>query len=231
MKVDYSLVTTIKLDLVNVFAVIGEQVLLVDAGGPGSAEKIISELNNNGIAEEQVGLILITHGHDDHYGSANELRKLTGAKIAVHRLDSANLQSGANGDLIPVGTKGKLVQKVARKQEVSSSIRVEPDIFLDGDLNLEYMGIPGLIMHTPGHTPGSVSVVLDNGEAILADLLFGGMIWTGRPGYPFFASDLMQLRSSIIAVLSHSPEIVYVSHGGPFTLKMVQQFLRLTEVR
>lgn len=230
-KIDYSLVITLNLGYVKAYAVKGEQVLLVDTGYAGSADQIMQKLEKAGITEDEIGMILITHGHDDHYGSANELRDRTRAPVAIHRLDAPGMKAGNNGTLVPLGTKGKIINGAAKLRNVSNLPKVEPNMYIDETYDLENMGIPGKIIHTPGHTPGSMSVVLDNGEAIIGDLLMGGLVISGLPGYPFYATNPMQLRTSLKEVMLSSPEIIYSSHGGPFTPTMVQKYLQLTRKR
>src|SRR4030043_1045076 len=78
----------------NAFIVRGKRPIVVDTGYPGSAPAIIEKLKENGIDPKSVSLILITHGHADHFGNAAELKKLTGAPVAVHKLDAEALIKG-----------------------------------------------------------------------------------------------------------------------------------------
>jgi len=73
------------------------------------------------------------------------------------------------------------------------------------------------VVHTPGHTPGSVSVLLDSGEAIVGDLVMGQMMgMLHKPGPPIVAWDLERNRESVCKLQALSPRVVYVGHGGPF---------------
>jgi glyoxylase-like metal-dependent hydrolase (beta-lactamase superfamily II) len=96
---------------------------------------------------------------------------------------------------------------------------VEPDLALEEGMDLKSYGLAGRVIATPGHTAGSVSVLLDGGDAVAGDLLvggyLGGLLSPRVPGYPYFAEDLRALRASIRKLLAGAPGRVYVGHGGP----------------
>lgn len=89
---------------------------------------------------------------------------------------------------------------------------VKPEIVLDGEFNLAEFGVSGKILATPGHTAGSVSVILTTGEALIGDLLMG--FRKGVLNYPLFARDLGQVRESLKLVLAQQPQKIYAAHGG-----------------
>ena len=82
---------------------------------------------------------------------------------------------------------------------------VRPDILLPDEMALQAFGVDGKVVFTPGHTAGSISVLLSTGEAIVGDLLMGGwlggMFRSGQPGYPYYADDLGQIRTSVKRLL------------------------------
>jgi glyoxylase-like metal-dependent hydrolase (beta-lactamase superfamily II) len=204
----------ISLGTVKAYLIKGERSILVDTGYPGDAGKILKELTANSVSPHDVNLILITHGHHDHFGSALELRERTGAKVAVHRLEVEALRAGINKDLSPYGIKGHFARLFSSDKPKTKGI--VPDIIIEQDMDLEEFGVKGKVIPTPGHTSGSVSVILDNGEAIVADLMMGQFIIRGAPAYPFYVYDISELRQSIKKVMALRPTKIYVSHGGPF---------------
>lgn len=216
----------IRLGIVKSFIIKGEKTVIVDTGYAGNGNKILHNLHENSIKLEDISLIIITHGHIDHYGSAEELRRLTGAPIAIHRADAEYLEKGINYIGTPVDLFGRVTKSLFIRTDefVSKSLKV--DIVFDDEVDLQEFGIDGKIIHTPGHTEGSVSLILSGGEAIVGDLIMGGILFRGVPRYPLFASNIFRLRESIKRIIQLSPKIIYPSHGGPFTCATIQKFLR-----
>ena len=62
-----------------------EGLILVDAGFPNQGKKFLKELQNLSIEPRDISLILLTHGNSDHVGSLNEIKKLTGGKVAINQ--------------------------------------------------------------------------------------------------------------------------------------------------
>lgn len=141
--------------------------------------------------------------------------------MAVHRLNADALRNGENEEIKPYGLKGKLanllINFIASDQSFDGVI---PDILIDDELNLDEFGVKGRAIFTPGHTPGSISVILDCSEAIIGDLVneapFKG---------PLFASDISKSRKSLERIMSFDPKRIYVSHGGPFEPKAIRRML------
>lgn len=207
---------TIKLSFSNVFAVRGSRVMVVDTGMPEEAEKILAALSQQAIRPKDVSLIFLTHGHLDHYGSAARLRELTGAPIALHRADLPYAREGKH-PIYPTGIQGQMFAPYFRSKLPLPAL--EPDIIFDDDFDLGSFGIEGQVVATPGHSAGSVSVLLPNGDAIVGDLVrgghLGGMFMPGRPEYPYYADDMKQLQKSLQMFMAFHPHRMYVGHGGP----------------
>jgi hydroxyacylglutathione hydrolase len=195
--------------------------VLVDTGYPGSTSTIIDKLHENNIDPDWLSLILITHGHTDHFGSAAELKQHTGAPVAVHKLDAEALITGQDPPLKPNGFIGRMLMPMLKRRGPAKAPPVKPDILIKEALDLNKYGVDGKVIHTPGHTPGSVSVILPNGEFIVGDLIMRGMLRFWQPNYPLFADNISQLKKSLELILRKKPSKIYCTHGGPFNLKSV----------
>ena len=100
---------------------------------------------------------------------------------------------------------------------------VKPDILIEDELDLKKFGVEGRVIHTPGHTHGSVSVILPGGEIIVGDTIMRGMLRWWQPHYPLFADDMPQLKKSIRLILRQKPTKIFSGHGGPFDPNTVQR--------
>ncbi len=218
MAVSSSMVTPVGFGFVSAFLIKGDKPMLVDTGIPGGSEKIIKSLSSSDIDPKDISLILLTHCHYDHCGSTAELKKLTGAKVAIHRLCADSLKYGASEEIIAYDLKGKIIRLVLPEKPFEGSI---PDLLIDDELDLADFGVKGRAIHTPGHTPGSISVILDSGEAIVGDLASGAPI-----KWPVFATDLQRVKESLKRVMSFKPTKIYVSHGGSLEPETVRNMLK-----
>ena len=200
----------------HAYLVRGERTIVVDTGYPFSTGPIKQTLTRLGIKPGDVSLILLTHGHLDHLGGARELRELLGAPVALHRLDADIARTGQGRPLLPTGLAGRLFAPFAPR----TAPAFEPDIIHDGELDLAPFGVAGRTIHTPGHTAGSISVLLE--DCVLAgDLAAGGFLRASAPGLPYFADDRSQLQASLERVVGVARGPIYVGHRGPLAADAV----------
>lgn len=215
-------VTKIRLSLSNAYLVHGERAILVDSGSPGESQAIRKALVQAGVDVSSLSLLLHTHGHSDHAGSTAELRRLSGAPVAIHAADAAMLRGGRNGPLPPTRLEARMIKRFVDKPFPA----VEPDLVFDQELDLAPYGVDGRVVMTPGHTAGSVSVLLASGEAIVGDVLMGGFMGgafqAGKPNLHYFVQDASQLRQSLAFLLAQPLHTLYVGHGGPLAMEAVR---------
>jgi hydroxyacylglutathione hydrolase len=210
----------------NAFLIRGDTgCVLVDTGNPGKADRILEWLAKHGVAPDDIRLILLTHGHTDHFGSAAELRERTGVPVAIHTLDADAVRQGIHrpDSLQPTWWLIAPLIRIAALRNLAVPERApafEPDIVFEGEFRLDEYGVAGRVVPTPGHTPGSISVLLDSGEAIVGDMVISSFLrLLRRPRLPIVARDLERNWESIRRLLDLSPRIVYTSHGEPFETK------------
>ena len=188
--------------------------VLVDAGMPHAEGSVMRRLQ--ALGRDDLRLIFVTHAHVDHYGSAAALRRITGARIAIHRADADAMSRGETPIRSAQG-RGRLL--IAVRPVIEPVMRAEPtppDILLkDGD-NLRAYGVEcdAVVIHTPGHTPGHITFwhperrVLFCGDVILRLL---GL----RLPPAGFTADMDENKRSIRRLADLGPTLVCFGHGEP----------------
>lgn len=181
---------------------------LIDCGSPRQESKVLATMKELG--RNDLKLIWISHAHYDHYGSAAALRERTGAPIGVHPADAEFLHRG----LSPLGSpRGygfiyPLLQPLARWILPLKS--AAPDFTLADGQTFERFGIDATLLHTPGHTPGSSTVLLAEGTAFASDLL--GSV-TQPHLQSLLATDWKQLPASLQHLKDARPRQVFAGHS------------------
>lgn len=175
-----------------------KETMVIDPGG--SPEKIIEMLD---AIKANVKYILLTHCHGDHMGVASQLREKCGGKILIHRFDQEGLRNPRINLSSHIGIGDVSLEEDARVD--------------DGDV-LHVGNIQFKIIHTPGHTIGSISLFCEEEKMLFSgDTLFRGA-W-GRTDLP--TSNMEQIMDSITNRLLVLPEdtIVYPGHGKSTIIK------------
>ncbi len=202
------------------FIVIGSDgASVIDAGLFGSVKKIIKYVEKIGLKPSDIKTIVLTHPHIDHAGSLSSLKKATCAKVAIHKEDADYLSGKKKQEIKAKGLRPMLLRLLMRFMAPKP---VEPDILLtDGDR------IGGLtVIHTPGHTPGSISLYDPDRKIIyVGDALryVNGKI-QGPPG---FTPDPETAKRSIKKIADLDYEIMLGGHGDvlrPKASEKVREF-------
>lgn len=218
------------LGMLNAFLVIQDRrAILIDTGLPGSAHRVDAALRLYGLGWNDVALIVLTHAHIDHAGSAVELRRLSDTPLLAHASEVPSCQ-GEPPLLRPTGPFGRLFRMSGAIQRPFP--KFEPDRIMTGSrIDLTPEGFAGHILHTPGHTSGSLSVLLDTGDVFAGDLvasgiLLGGIARKGRPKPPPFEENRKAVKTSLRKLLDEGMKIFHLGHGGPLPRETVHRFIK-----
>jgi hydroxyacylglutathione hydrolase len=200
--------------------------IIVDTGKPGSVPKILAAMRKYDIPNDNVSMILLTHSHLDHAGSAAELQKMLKVPIAIHRIEKENVEGGVRLKLTPKDWFGKLFLKTPITKEKFETFKV--DIVLEGGEDLRPHGVDARVIFTPGHTPGSVMLANKEmlaGDAASGGILLGGIINSDVPMWPIFHSDTVTSIESLKQIIKLSPTKIHVGHGGPLDVLSIEKFV------
>jgi glyoxylase-like metal-dependent hydrolase (beta-lactamase superfamily II) len=184
--------------------------ILVDAGMPQMETKLEAAFEGAGVDPKSVHLIIATHGHMDHIGSIAHAQRVTGGKVLCHRSFSDRLTNGEVEPAVARKLLGHLLNLMTRLAGFKYE-GIEPDILIEDEFDLNAYGISGKILHTPGHSAGSVSIILDSGEALIGDLVRDE--GSGKIGLGMFYEDKDVLLESLEKVAAFEPRTIYLSHG------------------
>ena len=205
----------------NCYLLLGERPVLVDTGAPGDLKRILAGLKAHGVVPKDLALILLTHGHSDHAGCAAELRRRTGAQIAVHTGDLSLVQAGRNGVIAVQDWLGRVLRPFVDEEFEA----FEPDLVFKEGIALEPYGLRGRVLPTPGHTAGSVSIVLANGEALIGDTLRGSFVWPNKAREHYFCNDPELNQRSIVRLAREGLLRCHPGVFGSFPGTELGQFL------
>ncbi len=186
-----------------------EGVVLVDAGNRFSLGLISAGLRVLGTSLEDVGLIVITHHHPDHTGGLAKLVEATSAKVAAHRLEAGFL---TGEEPTPNPFHHSLLATVTQPfLRLMYTHPVEVHYLLDGGAVLP-LGENVSIVHTPGHSPGSICLYLESVKVlIVGDALQYRFRRLSPPAW-WVTGDYHQAVQSLKKLMAYDFRIICFSH-------------------
>jgi glyoxylase-like metal-dependent hydrolase (beta-lactamase superfamily II) len=169
-----------------------QDAVLIDASG--DAEQLLKEIRQ---AQARVRMILMTHGHADHWGALGRLRDALGASVGVHLADA---------DMLPL----------------------TPNFALSDGQHIAFGAVSLEVLHTPGHTPGSVCFLGDS-NLFSGDTLFPGGPGATKPPLGDFPLIMRSLREQLFTLPDET--LVFPGHGDPTTIGRERHSLDEWEAR
>lgn len=220
----------------NSVLLMGEPMAVVDTGYPGNTDAIIDGIKKLGRSPDDLKWIILTHHHFDHSGSAAELAQATGAEIVAHKNEAEPKQGG-----------GLLLRKGVERSEppfwyrwmlsgITPPPQQRPDIkdtpvhqtVEHGDVIPCLNGVR--VLHTPGHTPGSVCLLVDGPEQtlFLGDSVINNRDRLSRP-LMWDRSARRQLDASLRTLRELQAAAAAFGHGPPLTEEVMTRLRGLTD--
>jgi hydroxyacylglutathione hydrolase len=215
----------VSLEYSNVYLLRGRAAALVDAGSSSDVDATTSALARVGLRPSDLALVILTHGHGDHAGMAAFFQK-HGAKVVVGRGDELQTKVGHNDEMKPTSLFARVLKpfvKLAYEPFV-------PDVLVDEELDLERYGLPGVrVRRMPGHTRGSLVVLVGPREAIVGDQMLGGILGgafhASSAGEHYYQLDPARNRCNVHSLVDAGIERFHVGHGGPLTRDAVLEWM------
>ena len=202
--------------------------VLVDAGQQGYGDAFRRRLAQVGVTPSQLTLVFLTHGHWDHIGFLGELRRMSRAPVAINHREKPWVEQGLKPLPPPITVWGRLLESfittfLIPKQTFGA---VPVDITLgDDSCALEAYGVDGAVISTPGHSSGSMSLILRTGEAFVGDLAVNGPPQRLGLNKSAFAEEPGRIPQSWRLVLQAGAKVVYPAHGRPFEASALERLL------
>lgn len=179
-----------------------DDIVMIDAGAGRSTNKIIRNLQTLGFNAGSVSHLILTHCHIDHIGSAPYFQKQYNTKIIIHELDAPAIEKGDS-----VRTAADWYGTKFPPTKVDRKLKGTEEVLQFGPEQLH-------CLHTPGHTPGSISLYLDrDGKRVL----FGQDIH--GPFYKSFGSNINDWEKSMHLLLDLNADILCEGHFGIYQPK------------
>jgi hydroxyacylglutathione hydrolase len=190
----------------------GDAFFLVDTGYAVSRGVLKQALRAAGVTPQNLKLVFITHADMDHTGNINYLRRKYSVKVAMH---AAELPAAATGKMLATRKNrvgGLMGFLMAVLQPVCP--RFQPDVLLEDGDDLSQYGLEAKVLHTPGHTMGSISILTKDGDLICGDFLVGGR----NPKINHLVDDMEAMKAGLARIRNMKIRKIYPGHGCPFTL-------------
>ncbi len=188
--------------------------LLIDTGPKFMRSFLHKRLQKLGVTASTLTGLILTHSHYDHAENAAWINKVYNTQVFIHSNEAEMLQQGKNPLVHGTNPGSYFLTDILRLNSVMLLTHYEPvtaDVVVANSLDLSSLGFKGYIIHTPGHSPGSMSVIIDNEIAIVGDAMFGIF---KKKIFPPFAWNARQMVSSWRNLLDTGCTVFLPAHGS-----------------
>lgn len=176
--------------------------VMIDSGAGRSGSQIVRNIEMLGLNPSKISHLILTHCHIDHIGSAPFFREHYGTKILIHELDAQAIETGDS-----IKTAANWYGATFPPTKIDQKLKGSQEVLKFGEEGLH-------CLHTPGHTPGSISAYLDRaGKRVL----FGQDIH--GPFNKAFGSDISAWKKSMQKLLALEADILCEGHFGIYRSK------------
>lgn len=223
-KDSMTVIRPIPLSKSNAFLMMGRKPILIDSGSPGDLPTLKRKIQKAGVSLAEIELLVLTHAHFDHAGNAAAIRQLSGCKVVAQEAEKVFLENGKNAVIAPYNLMARLMNPFMNIPFASTKV----DMLIKDPLDLTPYGVEAQVILTPGHTPGSLSILTSEGEAVVGDLIGGGyllgLLFPQKPRYHYWIENMDQIQDSLRKLFTNKITTIYVGHGGPLNGSQARRF-------
>lgn len=206
---------------------------LVDAGFLGHERIVARKVASLGRSMSDLALALVTHGHPDHVGGLSAMQRTTQLPVACHARHEDAIAEGLTIVSPGMWWGSRVYERVALLAVPLMGLgRVSRTVALADGERLDGFGLAGRAVHTPGHSTGCISLLLDDDTAFVGDLAQGSRIPGVTPiERPSMAEHPELVLGSWRKLLAQGARRFYPAHGSPFTAEDLVARIRVLESR
>jgi glyoxylase-like metal-dependent hydrolase (beta-lactamase superfamily II) len=203
-----------RLTILNLTLLTGpEGPTLIDTGYPGQLEALIEALRQEGVRPEELRRIVLTHQDIDHIGNLKALKEMSGAQVLAHRIEAPYIEG--KEPLVKMTPSRLAGMPEAMRKQIEGFLASLRELRVD-ELLEDSDRLPGgvLVLHTPGHTPGHISLFLEAQKVLVAGdelNVVEGVLQGPRPEVTL---DMEAAHASLNKLAQLDVDQVIAYHGG-----------------
>jgi glyoxylase-like metal-dependent hydrolase (beta-lactamase superfamily II) len=189
---------------------------------------LLDGMRSVGCKPEDITLIVLSHAHYDHVGCARKIKGIAHAPIMIHSLEAEILRSGrfvVSDGLNSLGRFKAFMGRHVVPHFFFAFAPVEPDIVIKNDIRLDSRRFSAAVVHTPGHSEGSISVLFDDGCIFTGDLTITQPLSGIWRHMPIYGSSIDAIKKTWRLILDLGAKHIYPSHGADFPASELAEWL------
>jgi glyoxylase-like metal-dependent hydrolase (beta-lactamase superfamily II) len=202
--------------------IMNDNIILADTGKKSSFAKLSRNLKSLNLTFADIHFLILTHTHFDHCQSARKIKELSNCRVIASEVAAGSIKNGYSG--LPEGTYyfTKLITRIGRiigKRKFGFE-PFQPDIFVKGVYTPDDADCSIQIIETPGHSPDSVSILVDHEIALVGDAMFG--IFKNSI-FPPYSDDVVKMINSWAKLLDTECMMFLPGHGREIPRSLLQR--------
>ena len=188
--------------------------ILIDTGRKSKLKALENELMNAGCRPGNLDLIILTHGDFDHSGNCAYLKENYKTQIAMHQDDFGMVEKG---DMFWNRNSGnRFAKKIVNA--LFSITKFKPDFSIDDGYDLHKYGLDAKVLHIPGHSKGSIGILLTEGDFFCGDLFVNSK----TPELNTIIDNKEDADNSLEKIKNLNIKTIYPGHGNPFPIESLR---------